>query len=156
MTFSWFNIEGYYDPTAFIAMTHVDQEQRMRYRPVVFICSPLSGNVEENQENARLYCRFAVEEGCVPVAPHLFFPQFLDDDDPGERELGLQMSRIMLTKCREMWVFGDTITEGMAKEIRKAKARSMVIRYFTEDCEELPTSGIQLLNKKSVIRNKYR
>ena len=30
------------------------------YRPVVYVCSPYSGNVEENVQNARRYCRFAL------------------------------------------------------------------------------------------------
>lgn len=30
-----------------------------------------------NQEAARRYCRYAVDAGYVPIAPHLFFPQFM-------------------------------------------------------------------------------
>ena len=88
-------------------------------------------------EKAQHYCRFAVDSGYAPFAPHLFFPQFLDDGIPEERELGLFMAIIMLTKCAELWVFGEQITRGMAQEIRKAESRGMIIRYFTTDCEEI-------------------
>ena len=43
----------------------------------------------------------------------------------------------MLTKCAELWVFGDRITKGMSQEIRKAESRNMIIRYFTTDFEEV-------------------
>lgn len=50
-----------------------------------------------------------MDAGYAPFAPHLFFPQFLDDEIPEERELGMFMAIIMLTKCAELWVFGDRI-----------------------------------------------
>lgn len=67
-----FNCEGYYDPTAYEALTKIEQEAKAlrAFRPVVYICSPLAGDLVKNQENARTYCRFAVEAGCVPIAPH--------------------------------------------------------------------------------------
>ena len=137
MSVSKFNHEGYYDPTAFEALSTIEaEERRARFRPVVYVCSPFSGDPAGNAEKARRYCRFAVDSGYAPFAPHLFFPQFLDDGIPEERELGLFMAIIMLTKCAELWVFGEQITRGMAQEIRKAEARGMIIRYFTTDCEE--------------------
>lgn len=37
-----FNAEGYYDPTAYEAMTNVAKEEKafFAFRPVVYICSP--------------------------------------------------------------------------------------------------------------------
>ena len=137
MSVSKFNHEGYFDPTAFEALSTIEaEERRARFRPVVYVCSPFSGDPAGNAEKARRYCRFAVDSGYAPFAPHLFFPQFLDDGIPEERELGLFMAIIMLTKCAELWVFGEQITRGMAQEIRKAESRGMIIRYFTTDCEE--------------------
>ena len=138
MSVSKFNHEGYYDPTAYEAISTIEtEERRARFRPIVYVCSPFSGDPAGNAEKARRYCRFAVDGGYAPFAPHLFFPQFLDDGIPEERELGLFMAIIMLTKCAELWVFGEQITRGMAQEIRKAESRGMIIRYFTTDCEEI-------------------
>lgn len=138
MSVSKFNHEGYYDPTAYEALSTIEsEERRARFRPVVYVCSPFSGDPAGNAERARSYCRFAADSGYAPFAPHLFFPQFLDDGIPEERELGLFMAIIMLTKCAELWVFGEQITRGMAQEIRKAESRGMIIRYFTTDCEEI-------------------
>ena len=138
MSVSKFNHEGYFDPTAFEALSTIEtEERRARFRPVVYVCSPFSGDPAGNVEKAQHYCRFAVDSGYAPFAPHLFFPQFLDDGIPEERELGLFMAIIMLTKCAELWAFGEQITRGMAQEIRKAESRGMIIRYFTTDCEEI-------------------
>ncbi len=133
MSVSRFNSEGYYDPTTYEALTSIEKEERKaRFRPVVYICSPFAGDTAANIENARRYCRFAVDTGHCPYAPHLFLPQFMDDTD-----LALFMGIIMLTKCAELWVFGQRISKGMAQELRKAEARNMIIRYFTTECEEV-------------------
>lgn len=121
-----FNSEGYHDPTAYEALTTIEKESKALYafRPIIYICSPLSGNVEQNQENARRYCRFAVDSGYIPIAPHLFFPQFMSDENEKERSLALFMDIALLSKCAELWVFGKTISQGMSIEIEKAKQKS--------------------------------
>ena len=138
MSVNKFNHEGYYDPTTYTALSNIEAEERKaRFRPVVYVCSPFSGNLESNVENTRRYCRFAVDSGFIPFAPHLLFPQFMYDEVPEERELALFMGIVMLTKCAELWVFGERISKGMSKEIHKAEARNMLIRYFTTNCEEV-------------------
>ena len=47
------------------------------------------------------------------------------------------MDVILLGKCQELWVFGDSISEGMNTEIEVAKKRRQTIRYFTSACEEV-------------------
>jgi len=135
-----YNSEGYYDPTTYEAMRELLREELSRrygtcYRPLVFICSPFAGDLESNTEKTKRYCRFAVEQNAIPLAPHLLYPQFMDEHDPDSRKLGLFFGRVLLGKCQELWVFGDTVSEGMSYEIRKAQKHNMLIRYFTEDCE---------------------
>ena len=130
-----YNSEGYRDPTAHEALTNIEK----RRKPIVFICSPYAGDVEGNVMRARRYGRFAVTEKTIPIIPHLMYPQFLFDDDPAERKLGLQMGLVLLTKCQELWVFGPKISTGMAIEIDKAKRYNMPIRYYTVGCE--PVGG---------------
>ena len=85
------NAEGYQDPTAYEALTLVENEHRAlrAFRPIVYICSPFAGDTEKNVEAAKRYSRYAVDAGYIPIAPHLLFPQFLNDDDPEECRLGL-------------------------------------------------------------------
>ena len=138
MGVNMFNAERYYDPTAYEALTRIEQEaKKAAFRPIVYICSPFSGDTETNTEKARKYCRHAVDKGCIPIAPHLFFPQFMSDENPQERNLAIFMDIVLLSKCAELWVFGETISKGMSVEIEKAKRKGQPIRYFTEACEEV-------------------
>lgn len=139
MSINKFNSEGYYDPTAYEAMSAVEKEERAlsAFRPIVYICSPYAGAVSENIENARKFSRFAVDKGYIPIAPHLLFPQFLNDNTPKERQLGLFFGNALMSKCSEVWVFGDCISSGMEAEIRRAKWKNYRLRYFTVDCEEV-------------------
>lgn len=139
MSISKYNSEGYYDPTAYEALSAIEREERAlrAFRPIVYICSPYAGDVETNVDAARRYCRFAVEQGYIPVAPHLLFPQFLNDTDPRERQLGLFFGNALMSKCSEVWVFGDDISPGMEAEIRRARWKNYRLRYFTNNCEEV-------------------
>ena len=131
-----YNAEGYPDPTAYSALLAVEREEKAKqYLPLVYIASPFAGDTERNTERARGYCRFAVSKGCVPLAPHLHYPQFMDDDDRSQRELGLRFALILLGKCDELWVFGLP-SEGMKREIAKARKLNMPIRYFNSKCVE--------------------
>ena len=133
------NASGLQDPTAYEALSNIKKEERL-FLPLVYICSPYAGDVEKNTERAKLYSRFAVmERNAIAFAPHLLLPLYLSDDDPEQRELALFMDIVFLGKCNELWVFGETITNGMQREIDKAKQRRMTIRYFTEELEEVTT-----------------
>ena len=133
-----FNSEGYADPTAYEALKRIEkQEKEARYRPLVYICSPFSGKVKKNKRKARKYCRFALEQHTIPFAPHLLFPQFMDDNNPKERQTAMFMNMVMLGKCEQLWVFGENYSKGMKEEIQKAKERRKKIRYFTEKMEEI-------------------
>lgn len=96
----------------------------------VFISSPYRGDVVSNAEKARVYCRKAYEEGHLPIAPHLLFPQFLDEDSLKERADGISMGLELLRDCDELWVFGK-VTEGMDQEIRFAVEHGIHI-WFKE------------------------
>ena len=137
-----YNNEGYPDPTAYDALTAVEREEKTKqYLPLVYIVSPFAGDTERNIERARGYCRFATSKGCIPLAPHLHYPQFMDDDDPKQRELGLRFALILLGKCDELWAFGAP-SEGMSREITKARKRNIPIRFFNGNCEEVSDYGI--------------
>ena len=102
-------------------------------RPLVYICSPYSGDVEANVTAARNYCRLAVDKGYIPVAPHLLYPQFMNDDDPAERKLGLSFGNVLMSKCSELWVCGDRLSPGMESEFDLASERGMTIRFLSKE-----------------------
>ena len=107
------------------------------FRPVVYICSPYSGDTEKNVENAKKYSRFAVDRHYLPITPHIYFTQFMDDNIPEERDTAIFMNWVLMSKCVELWVFGDTVSSGMKAEIERAKRKHMKIRYFSEELEEV-------------------
>ena len=138
MSINKFNSEGYYDPTTYEALTNIEKEERAlrAFRPIVYICSPYAGDVTANIENARRYSRFAVDKHYLPIAPHIYFTQFMDDSIPEERNTAIFMNWVLMSKCVELWVFGENISAGMKAEIDRAKRKHMRIRYFTEELEE--------------------
>lgn len=94
---------------------------------VVFISSPFGGDPDKNTIKARQYCRFAVEKGVTPYAPHLLFPQFMSDET--ERNVAIKMGLDMLSRCDEVWCFGG-MSPGMKIEIGEAKRLHKPVRYF--------------------------
>jgi hypothetical protein len=108
--------------------------------PLVYVASPYRGDTATNVSNALKYCRYAVEQGKFPIAPHTWLPRFLNDDNPTERELALKIGIWLLAHCKEVWVFGDTISEGMQGEINVAKQRRISLRCFTD--AEIKQRGI--------------
>ena len=123
------NAEHYPDPTAYQAIRNAEPP-RFPFQPVVYICSPYAGDVERNVLRARRYCRYAADRGCIPLAPHLLLPQFLDEKT--ERNLAFFMGIALLSKCAELWIFGEIISQGMEVEIRYAQKKGKPIKYISE------------------------
>lgn len=137
------NSEGYYCPTEGEALSRIAREERKRnYRPLVYVCSPYAGDTVKNILAARKYCRFAVDHNAIPLASHLLYPQFLDDENPDERDLGLFFGNILMDKCDEVWIFSDgEYSPGMRAEYERAVRKGYRIRYFTTDCRETTAAG---------------
>lgn len=100
-------------------------------RPVVYICSKFRGDIGANTEMARRYCRYAIRQGAVPIAPHLMLPQFMDEES--ERELALEADLLILSRCDEIWICGEEMSAGMAAEAAFAKERNMKERRMNEE-----------------------
>ena len=92
---------------------------------------PPAGDMERNLENARKYAEYVMKRcGAIPLAPHLYFTQFLNDASPRERELGIRAGLELLDLCDELFAFGNQVTEGMEREIRHARSRGIPVRYI--------------------------
>ena len=125
--------------------TVMDLAERKR----VFICSPLrprKGTAKEQQielfrnlELANLACRYAVQHGCNPMAPHLLIPGFLDDTDPDEREVGIQLGLDWLMDCDELWVIGDRISDGMRREMDVARDEGIPVVRISFGADPIET-----------------
>lgn len=133
-------MRAYKDPTADAAIGNIMREEKRKRRmgwPPVYICSPYAGDIAKNTELAKRYCRFAIHQGFDPVAPHLYYTGFLNDYNMNERAVGLELGLKQIDRCREVWVFGNVVSPGMEKEIRKADALDKRVRFFNTDCQEV-------------------
>ena len=105
----------------------------MMENKLIYIASPYAGDVEKNVAFAKVACRYAMKQGCTPVAVHLLYPQFLDDSNLQERAAGLAMGHQVLSVCDELWVCGNRISSGMESEIQEAKRMGIPVRKITEE-----------------------
>ena len=115
----------------------------------VFICSPYRGNVEANLKVAREMGRLAAMCNMVPIIPHLVFPQFLKDDEPKERVLGIQLGCELLKDCDELWIVGNKITDGMRYEIEAAKKLKKRICCFDVSGYRIPPDTLAIDDRSS-------
>lgn len=130
------NADGYPDPTCYKALKEV-QRAKYGYRSLIHICSPYSGDEEANVELAQRFCSFAVAARQIPLAPHLHYPQFMDDTDPDARELAMFFNRILLSKCEQLWAYIGQVSPGMRAEIDWAHQMDIPIRFFDANFQEM-------------------
>ena len=103
-----------------------------------YICSPLKGNIKQNINNAIAYSKYVYDRcGMIPIVPHLH-ALVLDDNDPVQRELGRSLGLDQLLTSSDVWVFGNTLTQGMQAELKTALQFKRTIHYVEDnECEEI-------------------
>ena len=80
----------------------------------------------QEEEHSVFYLAF--ENGKIPIAPHIYLPQFMAEET--EREAALATGFRFLDICAEIWVCGDRISEGMEREIAHAESAMIPVRYI--------------------------
>ena len=97
----------------------------------VYICSPYrptgqnpEAERKRNVEKAQTACRLAIDAGYLPLAPHLYFTQMLNDDELFERFLGMAYGSLWLDEADEMWVIGTELSDGMKQELEYARKKN--------------------------------
>lgn len=105
----------------------------------IFVCSQYQGS-KKNLYRARAICRYLIDTyNVVPVAPHLYFPQFLREENPVDRWKGIKLGCSLMEKCDEMWVFprlderGEhIISDGMKRELQHADKIGIPMKWVEE------------------------
>lgn len=118
-----------------------DQKKITSSRKKVYICSPFrptnpnpilaANELIDNLKLAKDACTFATLRGCEPIAPHLYYPQFLNDNDDYERALGMELGLKALRSCDELWIISPRISSGMSAEIKEAQKCGIPVLVFT-------------------------
>lgn len=104
--------------------------------PIVYISFTSSKDIENDINKAKRYSSYAVSQGYIPISPILQFSYVINDLKDLQRDTINYMNLVILTKCQELWCFGDKTPGGnMVKEITKARVRNMTVRYFSDNCE---------------------
>lgn len=67
----------------------------------------------------------------IPIAPHIYFTQFLNDENAEDRAFGLEAGLSLLSECDELWYFGDQISHGMTDEICFAIEHGIPVQYIS-------------------------
>lgn len=112
-----------YRGQCFAGETANKNPQLSRY---VYICSPYNAKTEvertANAAFAEKYCRYVVNEGNIPIAPHIYFTRFMDNGNEAERILGQEIGIELLKKADSMMVLirNENISAGMEREIKYA------------------------------------
>lgn len=77
--------------------------------------------IEKNKTYARAACKDCMRQGEIPFASHLFFPQFLDEDNPVEREIGIAAGYCFWKEFdRIVFYIDNGISPGMAKALERS------------------------------------
>ncbi|MDQ2589151.1 hypothetical protein CKY47_35510 [Saccharothrix yanglingensis] len=76
-------------------------------------------------------CEFVFQNGAVPLNPFRAFDYFLGDRV--NRDSVRRGNMRLLEAADEVWVFGDTLADGVVIEIAQAARSSKPLRYFTID-----------------------
>lgn len=84
----------------------------------VYICHSFGSDPHGNADRVRKICRWFARQGYLPLAPHIYLPQFLDEAT--EREKTMDLCRRLIALADELLVFGEP-TAGMKMEIEEAE-----------------------------------
>jgi len=100
------------------------------------VCSPYAGQVpgetEVNVMVARRLCAEVLSAGHAPFAPHLLYPQMLNDRDHTQRANGIAAGQAFLMVCDEVWCWsmdGGFVSAGMYADLRVAMKLGKPILY---------------------------
>jgi hypothetical protein len=100
----------------------------------VIVESPYAGDTARNIEYAKECCLDCIKRGEVPFASHLFFPQFLDDNNPDHRTIGVHMGYDFWEKAEEIVFYTDLgLSPGMEKALAKAFMEGKLVKKRSID-----------------------
>jgi hypothetical protein len=96
----------------------------------VVIESPYAGDVERNEEYARICMRDCLDRGEAPFASHLLYTQVYDDTDEAQRITGIIAGFAWGALADACVVYQDLgISPGMQQGIDNATSHGIVVEY---------------------------
>lgn len=92
----------------------------------IYVCSRYRDKdpqqVQRNVERAKWLCGKIILRGDIPICPHIYFTNFLNEQVEWEREFGLRAGVMALEECDGMvaLIMDGIISEGMGHEMAYA------------------------------------
>ena len=115
----------------------------------IFVCSPYHGDIEANTKVAKFAAKIISCTDDLPIAPHLYFPQFLDENDPYKRILGIKLGVELLKECDCLWIVGTKITTGMEYELNAAREHHIPVWLYDEQLNRIAPDTLLLDDRLS-------
>lgn len=109
----------------------------------VYIISRYRGATKKEQDHnvatAQYFAREELLDNKLPIVPHIYFTQFLDDSDAFERGYGLELGLGLLKECDEflLVIIDGKISEGMAAELKEVSRLALPGRIVSLTGKEL-------------------
>ncbi|WP_395073851.1 helix-turn-helix domain-containing protein [Flavobacterium sp.] len=106
----------------------------LNFDKIVYVAHPVSGDVKGNIEKILAIVREInlTEKNVVPFVPYLADVMAMNDDEPEERRKGISNNICYLQSgiVKELRVYGDFISKGVAEEIAIARQYKIPVVYF--------------------------
>ena len=112
-------------------------ERMMNEMKKIFVCSPYSGNIEQNTKRAVFAAKVICNCGDLPIVPHLYFPRFLNENDQYERIRGIEYGIELMKGCDQLWLLGPVISRGMEYELKAAKEIRIPVILYDEELRRI-------------------
>ena len=107
---------------------------------LVYIAHPVGGDVQDNVKSILNILRelHFSDLDVIPFAPYLATLQYLKDDVPEEKKLGMFVNKLFFEKkiMDETWLAGPRISEGMAAEIRLCMANGIPVKCYNPNLQQ--------------------
>lgn len=99
---------------------------------LAFVSSKYKGDVETNRKKAVEYANIAIEMGFIPIAPHTWLPELLDDNDSEQRKKAQEMCLELVKRCDVFMQCGDMpdgsfMVEELAQAIKSGKPKLRIV-----------------------------
>ena len=87
---------------------------------LVYICTPLRGEAEQNITLAKETARVVFQGGDIPICPNLLFTLIATPGDPVQEQAAQEMGLRLVELCQQVNVYGPVLTPKMQAETQRA------------------------------------
>ena len=103
---------------------------------IIYIAHPIGGDVKKNLKKVAKIAREInlAYPDVVPMAGYFLDCYALDDNIPEERNRGIKNNTEFFKRkiIKEVWCYGNKISNGMWREINTARAMDIPIRFMSK------------------------